>query len=425
MARKKKPRNQKQELDFTLNNPKDESSRRSLGSYYIKKNSSGTWSLLLESYEKGDRSQETISKALYYRFGLRPEMTVQQAREQIKKYNFLRKVENEEVRSQMLALKRADRLTGISKTLFPPELVRQFKEKIYNLHTTERYKIRMDGVFSLVQEMISKEIKIQPSKYADEVDKITNYFIKRQYSSSYSSDILYMLNWWGKFYAKQTGTYFEKIERIRENVRKAINRSHSFKVTGIRTPALPIDEEVLSRMKIKIDTTNEKEVYWLNWVESSYRFGLRPDELDRIIGNVEVDFDKNGIEIVKVEQTKTVFDGEDRNSIKFIPVLCQEQADCLQKIIAGKMKRPKPKWIHETAKDPNKKYKRHEKYDCYSGRKGATDYWLEKLEQSLENCSLFLGNRSIETTWKHYKNKSKPFFSDTDYTKKKRLKSAG
>ena len=71
MARKKKANRQSKELDFTLNNPKNETSRRSLGSYYIKKNSSGTWSLLLESYEEGKRSQETISKSLYYKFGLR------------------------------------------------------------------------------------------------------------------------------------------------------------------------------------------------------------------------------------------------------------------------------------------------------------------------------------------------------------------
>ena len=40
MARKKKTDKRSQELDFTHNNPKDETSRRSLGSYYIKKNSS-------------------------------------------------------------------------------------------------------------------------------------------------------------------------------------------------------------------------------------------------------------------------------------------------------------------------------------------------------------------------------------------------
>lgn len=423
MAQKKKANKQKKDLDFTLNNPKDEVSRRSLGSYYIKKNSSGTWSLLLESYEGGERSQETISKALYYKFGLRPEMNVQQARDEIKKYNFLRKNENAEVRSQMLALKRSDKLVGINQTLFPPILVKKFNEKIDELHATHRYKVRMLGVFSVVQEMVSKHIKVMPSQYTDEVGKITNYFKKRQFSVSYCMDIIYMLNWWGKFYAKQTGTYFEKIEGLKANDRNAIAQAHSFKTEGIRTAALAIDEDALKRMKANIDPTKEKEVYWLNWVESAHRFGLRPSELDRIIGNVETTFE-DGAEILLVEQTKTVFDGAEQDKIKRIPVLCVEQAECLEKIKAGVMKRPHPKWIHKMAKDPKKKYKRHEKYDCYSPRKGATDYWLGELKQSLENCALFLGHRSIETTWKRYKNRTKAFFDQTDFTKMKKIKRA-
>lgn len=422
MARKKKTDKQSKELDFTLNNPNNETSRRSLGSYYIKKNSSGTWSLLLESYEAGKRSQETISKALYYKFGLRPEMTAQQAREEIHKYNFLRKNENKEVRSQLLALKRSDKLVGINQTLFPPLLVKKFTERIDELTATPRYKVRMSGVFAVVQEMVSKHIKVMPSEYTDEIGKITNYFKKRQFSVSYSMDIIYMLNWWSKFYAKQTGTYFEKIEGLKPNARISIAQAHSFKTEGIRTTALPVDESVLKRMKTGINPANEKEVLWLNWVECAYRFGLRPSELDRIIGNVETQ-KENGVEVLVVEQTKTVFDSADREKEKYIPVLCEEQAECLEKIMDGKLKRPSPKWIHKMAKDPKKKYKNHEKYDCYSPRKGATDYWLVELKQTLENCALFLGHRSIETTWKHYKNKTKVFFDQTDFTKKNRLKS--
>lgn len=421
MARKKKA-DKSQKLDFTVNNPKDETSRRSLGSYYIKKNSSGTWSLLLESYEGGQRSQETISKALYYKFGLRPEMTVQQAREEVGKYNFLRKNENAEVRRQMLALKRSDKLVGISQTLFPPLLVKKFHEKIEELHATHRYKVRMSGVFAVVQEMVSKQVKVMPSQYTEEMGKITNYFKKRQFSVSYSMDIIYMLNWWGKFYAKQTGTYFEKIEGLKANERNAIAQAHSFKTEGIRTAALPIDEPALVRMEANIDPKNEKEVLWFNWVESAHRFGLRPSELDSIIGNVETDFE-DGVEVLLVEQTKTVFDGPEHDKIKRIPVLCAEQAECLEKIKAGQMKRPQPKWINKMAKDPKKKYKRDEKYDCYSPRKGATDYWLKELNQTLESCALFLGHRSIETTWKRYKNRRKAFFTQTAFTEKK-VKSA-
>lgn len=422
MAQKKKAKKKKQDLDLTVHNPKDTKSRRSLGSYYIKKNASGTWSLLLESYEKGKRSQETISKSLYYKFGLQPEMKVEEARAEIRKYNYLRKQENHEVRSQMLAQKRADKLVGVNKTLFPPKLVQKFTEQINELHATERYKVRMMGVFGLIQEMLSNHISILPSQYGDEIGKFTNYFKKQKYSVSYSMDIIYMLNWWGKFYAKQTGTYFEKIEGLKANARNAIAQAHKFKTEGIRTAALPIDEKALKRIKTKIDSTNEDHVKWFNWIETAYRFGLRPSELDAIIGDPET-YVENGVEILLVEQTKTVFDSSERDKSKRIPILCQEQADCLEKIQEGLMKRPNPKWINKMAKSPQKKYHRHEKYDCYSPRKGATDYWLTELNQSLENCAMFLGHRSIETTWKHYKNKSKAFFNQTEFTKKNNLKS--
>ena len=411
----------KSKLDFTAHLPKNKASRKSLGSYYIKKNASDSWSLMLETSENGKRSQETIPKALHFKFGLNSTMTLAEARAEIKKYNLLRSVKIEDVRSQMFALKRSDRLVGVNQKLFPPELVKKFREKIEELHATHRYKVRMSGVFDLIQLMTSKEFKILPSQYADEVAKFTNYFIKRKYSVSYSMDIIYMLNWWGKFYAKNTGSYFEKIEGIKANARNAIDQAHNFKTEGMRTEALAIDEEIMKRINDSIDLKNEKEVQWAAWVEASYRFGLRPSELDAIIGNVETEF-KDGVETLMVEQKKTVFDGSDKDKVKRIPILCEKQENCLEKIRTGQMERPHPQWIDEKAKDPKKKYKRHEKFDCYSGRKGASSYWRSELDQKFEDCVSALGHRSVDTTWRHYRNKEKIFFTETEFTKKKKIK---
>lgn len=344
-------------------------------------------------------------------------MTVQQARDEIKKYNKLRKDENHEIRKQLNALKRADRMSGLREDLFPPELVKKFQDKINEPHSTERYKVRMLGVFALITKMISTDLKILPSQYADEINKITNYMKTKQYSLSYCMDIVYMLNWWGKFYAKNTGSYFEKIERLRANAKTAINEAHKFKHEGVRTSSLPIDENVLKRIKSNLDIKNENHIKWFNWVECSYRFGLHPSEADRIIGNVETTFE-NGAEILLVEQTKTVFDNSGRDKVKRIPILCDEQQKCIEILRSGTAERPHPKWIDKMAKEPQKKYNRFQKYDCYSPRKGATDYWLKELEQSLENCALFLGHRSIDTTWKHYKDKNKAYFTPTDFVRK-------
>lgn len=53
----------------------------------------------------------------------------------------------------------------------------------------------------------------------------------------------------------------------------------------------------MNRIKNNIDPKNEKDILWFNWIESAYRFGLRPSELDRIIGNVET-YLENGAEIL-------------------------------------------------------------------------------------------------------------------------------
>ena len=232
-----------------------------------------------------------------------------------------------------------------------------------------------------------------------------------------------MMNWWGKFYAKNTGTYFEKIEKLRANAKTSIAEAHKFKQEGVRTAALPIDETVLKRIKQNMDPKNEEHQKWVNWIECAYRFGLRPSEIDRVIGNVETTFE-DGAEILLVEQTKTVFDNSDRDKIKRIPILCEEQEGCLDILRNGNAMRPHPKWIDKMAKDSQKKYNRFQKYDCYSPRKGATDYWLKDLKQTLENCALFLGHRSIDTTLRHYKDKNKAYFTPTAFVKNKNDKKA-
>jgi integrase len=49
---------------------------------------------------------------------------------------------------------------------------------------------------------------------------------------------------------------------------------------------------------------------------------------------------------------------------------------------------------------------------CYSGRKGFTDL-MQSNGQKLEDISLWLGHRSIEMTWKHYKDKKAIQFTET------------
>lgn len=51
----------------------------------------------------------------------------------------------------------------------------------------------------------------------------------------------------------------------------------------------------------------------------------------------------------------------------------------------------------------------------YCGRKGFTDFKISK-GQTLENVSLYLGHKNIQTTWKFYKDRKRVDFNPTEFT---------
>ena len=114
--------------------------------------------------------------------------------------------------------------------------------------------------------------------------------------------------------------------------------------------------------------------------------------------------------LVAIQTKLTVVEEIERE--KRIPVICSEQQEALEYIKKGQATRPDPKWIAECL---NLKDKPLETYDLYCGRKGFTDFIISK-GQSLENASIFLGHKNIQTTWKFYKNRRRVDFDHNDFT---------
>lgn len=392
---------------------------RSKGFFYVseKPKDSGKWRVMFESWKDGKKKQTQISQAMFAELGLTPTMTVAQARAEIKKYNKIRKTSLKITGSQVRALRRLEELKAIDKTLFPTDLVDEFVMRVQAGSEGElRFKNRLITNFKIVMEM-TKELKLQPHDYYENMDLMVAYMKndKRKYSVSYCRDIFHMLNKWGVFYSRKNKSFFEPVEQLRSKTKRAISKIHKDK-TGVRKESQPLTEELLKKVRSKIDDTQLDEIKKYNWLFISFVFGLRPSECDDAIANPTIE-NHGGVPVLMVVQSKLTNVDDEEETEKRIPIIYEEQDKALKLIEKKQAKRPSPKWVDKHCKDDRKTYDANFKYDLYCGRKGFTDFLLSK-GQSLEQISIWAGHKSIETTWHHYKDKRSVRFNETPYTKK-------
>nr|BFD65092.1 hypothetical protein HAGR004_01140 [Bdellovibrio sp. HAGR004] len=403
------------EINPDLKSP--EKTLKSRGTFWVNERENGKWRVLFQNWSGGKKQKpEQIPPAMYPELGLKPypEMSVDEAKQAITDYNKIRKKDIKISQSQIRALKRIQEMKEYDKTIFPPQLVSEFVSRLRSRSEgKDRFKNRLVRNFEIVQEMCV-ELNLLPHDYEANLDKITAYFKdeSRQYSVSYSEDILWVLNKWGHFYSRHRKTFFEPIGRLKNKTRKSI-KSENIKKSGVRRESLPMTLELLKKLRGKIDMTKLEEVYKYNWVFISFVFGLRPSECDSVIKDKSI-LNINGITAIKAIQTK-LSELEESEQIKRIPVICVEQEEALEYIKKGQAKRPSPKWIADYLKQSKTS---PENYDLYCGRKGFVDFMLDK-GQTLENISLWCGHKSVETSWKHYKDRNRIDFEDTDFTLEK------
>ncbi len=135
--------------------------------------------------------------------------------------------------------------------------------------------------------------------------------------------------------------------------------------------------------------------------------GLRPIEVDSLKGKKwKLKKQKVGnrtVPVLSIYQSKVMGLPEDQR-YKHIPILFAEQYECLELIKSQEFTRPHSKTV-----------KKHlnSNVTLYGGRKGFTDLMLSK-EQKIEDISIWLGHTSIETTWKHYKDRKNIRFTDME-----------
>lgn len=411
MAKKTKSVKKEKSKNYQTKTP--EKTLRSKGYFYSQKrekaDGSFSWRVIFESWRDGKKKPEIVPKSMYPDLGVKPEMTYDQVKQALQEYNKVRKKEIKIDHSQIKALKRFEEMKSYNKTYFPPEYVEEFLNRLMSSSDGKpRFKKRLVRNFQIVQEMIV-ELNLLPHDYEPNLDRFISYFKEKQYSVSYSKDVLWVLNKWGHFYSRKRQTFFEPIGKLRIKTQNAISSNQKEK-SGVRKVSKPMTTELLKKLRGRINTDKLEELHKYNWVFISFVFGLRPSECDSVLKEKTIET-INGVPTLVVIQTKlTVVDESERE--KRIPVICSEQVEALEYIKKGQAKRPTPKWLAEHLKSPS------EVFDLYCGRKGFTDFMISK-SQSLENISMFLGHKNIQTSWKFYKDRKRVDFDPNEFTESK------
>lgn len=347
------------------------------------------WRVVQREFIDGKRIATAVPKEAYSAIGFRADMTINEARERAKQLTKQKLVED---RKKVSAAKRVAHLKLVDSAYLPSLPVAKFEKHLEDLTMgmTDRLKTVLHH-WSTVQKIIV-HLELDPKDFYDSRYKVYGYFMKQKFSLDYTGKLLRVFNLWGHFFSKYTNTFFQPIPKPNMNEAQRFVEAREDK-KGVRKEAKPLND---------IDLKNQKSTWehaglidqW-NWLFIALWFGLRPTEVDNLTNKKHWKIEQhNKTKVLMVYQTKLTGVAKDKRW-KPIPVYFEEQKEALKLIEAGSFKRPLAKTVAKYIGDG---------FDNYSPRKGFTDLMLEK-GFNLEDISTFLGHSSIDTTWKHYKNK--------------------
>jgi integrase len=282
----------------------------------------------------------------------------------------------------------------VDVSYLPKPVVAEFESHLADL--TMGMSNRLDTIlkhWATTQKIIVK-LEMDPKDFYVLRYKIYAYFMNQRYSLDYAGKFLRMLNLWGHFFSRHTNTFFQAVPKPNMNEQQRFIEAREDKV-GVRKEAKPLDFSTLKKTKSTFEIAGLLDQW--NWLYIALWFGLRPTEVDNLKEKKywKISFDvKNKVSVLNVFQTKLTSVPKDKRW-KPIPIYFDKQKQALKLIENLALWRPLSKTIAKYI---------GEGFENYSPRKGFTDLMLEK-GFSLEDISVFLGHSSIDTTWKHYKNK--------------------
>ncbi len=350
--------------------------------YLVKKlsNKNRSWKVQYQTYKDG-RHVKDIRQDDFARLGLHSSMDIAAVREVCHTLNAQSAVRSLQEKRNAINIRLSEDEVALNAFL-PASLVRSFEAGLFDKKARFHWRIA---------RKLMLEIKLEPAHWQHNALLWYRLFQSHTYSLSYTHKIIAMLNRWGKHLSYTQQSYYEPLafptaqskQRILDACEEA-KRGHT---------SDPLSPERLESLRSKLLPKNYMWLYLAVWL------GLRPSEVDSLrepSGPRTWRLEGEGKDAVLwVYQAKlSAIASKDR--WKPIPLLYAEQRACLTIIAGSELKRPL-----------NKTIKKHfgGQTTCYCGRKNFVDMMLAR-GHTLEAISSWLGHKSLDRTWKSYKNKN-------------------
>lgn len=361
------------------------------GSYFIRVKPSGNWFAYHQTYVDGKKVQKALPPESYEVLGFQRHWSVIQAKAFVQELNKERSAEKQTIRK---AAQRASEILTVDEDFFPEQLCILFKKKLEEENQgSELHLKKIYSHFIFIQRMCLK-LRLKPDEYRDSQKRIYNYFAAEKISVSYAKRLISLLNLWGAFHSKFKNKFFEPVQtikgRFREKIADAQTTKHGVETKlGVKEESAPLTEVALKKLKDHVT----EELY--NWLFLSVYLGLRPSEVDSLKKEVNYKLQVDGEKkVLWVYQPKLQSLPKEKRW-KLIPLFLPQQLMCLDVIASGTFKKCSYKFARSVLPKG---------VTFYGGRKNFIDMMLS-YDQKLEDISNWLGHTSIDTSWKHYRNK--------------------
>jgi hypothetical protein len=336
----------------------------------------------------------------YGAFGFDPHMSPEQAHERATQLNPQASIGRDDAR-KLATVARVKNIDRIKSAYLPTEQCEEFerttlfKRFARGSFESPRY-LKAISHWAYVQRMIAELTERgqakDPSVWSEEAGDFYLYFCSRRTSPKYVTKLIKVLNLWGAFTCRRLSLPFLAVACPRGYERAQIEDAY-FGAKGRGTESDPLKPEALESGRRKLIVPGQYE-----WLYVSVQFGLRPKEIDELSDSTtwEVFRDRaSGVDVLRIYQGKLKTISRDKR-YKAIPIIYPEQDRALEFVRRGGLKRPLRKTLEKV-------FAGH--ITTYGGRKGFTDMMLDR-GQAPEDISMWLGHKSIETTWKHHKDRS-------------------
>jgi len=359
---------------------------------YLVRPTSKSFRVLEETWTP-ERKVVTVPKTAYKALGFSPDMTVDEAKARAKQLNAQNDLDNKRFAN---TARRVELMQTEKSAYLPARDVARFEAELAEMYGDNPYRHDVTLRYWRAAQLVILELAVDVKDFRANNHKFINYFKRKMWSHDYIKRITRILNMWGACVSRHRGAHFDPLPKLSSVQVQTINDKRE-DAEGVRMPAEPLPWVRIKNAQDKFES--EGLLLQWNWLKIAAWFGLRPLEVDNLkrSKNMRVRRDPElGVDVLEVMQTKLVNLPKD-DRWKPIPVYFKEQKEALELIYSGEFKRPLNKTLQRLFGDG---------IETYSPRKAFADLMLER-GFDLEDVATFMGHRSIEMTWRHYKNHRK------------------